>query len=292
VFVPQKVIATTYVSLDNETYVVGVDAPYPPYNFEYGVPSGCTRIIRQSANTNVSKYLEQYISASTDSFYYAVTPSGSPISLNTSTMYYLSFMVRFDRVLGAELFAHDFEANKGVVLMGGGTALRAGVGFGYWQWGNYISGKYSIIAKCNNSTVNDNYVDNTFKPNQNGYSETNNYPLDYERWYSVVFGITPSSSASGKVRLWVNGTLIVSYDDVITTSSASPVLDYIENGATIAQNDYNCPNHYENWDRLIFSNAITDIDGTGGTFNFFSDPEIAAVGTITGITITPGVAFK
>jgi hypothetical protein len=178
-------------------------------------------------------------------------------------------------------------------LHGNSNVVRCGVGFGYWDLETYQAGKWTIILKCNGHTNFDNgnagcYVENNYCQNQNGYTRNNNYYMDYERWYSVVMGVKFSDSGAGQIRYWVNGTLIASYDNV-STATGSPNLNYIENFATLCQNAYDCPSHKENFDRLIFTTSISDIDGTGGSFNFFADPagggDVAPPGRVQGLTI-------
>jgi hypothetical protein len=292
--------ATVYFKIDLENFEVntnlyqnGNSTINPPFYF---LTHSGTTIVRQSPNVNIGKYLEKFIPARThDSLVYHQNNVGNstygevaygesnPTTLSTGAMHYLAFLVNMDRMGSANIWSSSFSANKGVNLHGPNNVIRAGVGFGFYDWENFRADKYTIILKCNGGTDFNNgssgaYGDNNYSQNQNGFNRTNNFYLDYERWYSVVFGVQFSTTNSGKVRWWVNGTLIASYDNVRTASGA-PSFDYIENWGTIAQDGYNCPNHKENFEKIIFTNSINDINGTNsiwtnGGFNFFADPEI------------------
>jgi hypothetical protein len=289
--------------ITNESFTADATAPTDPWAFDAGSPpANVTSYIRQSTNGSIGKYYELAFNApSINSAWLIIdNPAGNWGALTTThtvaadTWYYFATFVRVDNVgtsPRSTVWGSNYSANKGLVI--DGTGVRAGIGLGYWQWGYYVANKYSFIAKVNYGVEGVNYNDGTYKPNQNGYSETNNYPMDYGKWYGIVAAYKFSNTATGAVRYWVNGTLVVSYDNVVTSNSASPTMDYIEFGATQCQNAYDCPTHKENldgiiittdWADIVAGGYLTDVEGTDSTPPTMS----TAVISTNGVTLTLG----
>lgn len=59
--------------------------------------------------------------------------------------------------------------------------------------------------------VNDSIFQNT-----GGYSRTDPYELSYNTWYPLVMGIYGSQTTTGSIRFWLNKTLVISHDNVVT----------------------------------------------------------------------------
>lgn len=67
--------------------------------------------------------------------------------------------------------------------------------------------------------------------------------------------------------MWVNGTLVVDYDNICTSNTNAPAFEFIEINGTIAQSAYDCPAHYRLFDDLTFASSSDDVA------KYMRDPE-------------------
>jgi len=201
--------------------------------------------------------------------------------------YYLGGFFRFDRVGGRNVWASTDSFDKLWEFGGNGPdhSLRWGIGAG--RHGNFTSwdssDTFTFDIWCADSVFDACEVpasnDWDHKPaNANGYSASNPYECQFERWYAVVIAVTVSTNGTtGRIQQWINGTQI--YDaqhitrDTGITSSDGTVLH-----GTIAQGSYDAPDHYRRADKLMLSDSITDLQNAG----LFGDPEAGGGGSSTG----------
>lgn len=133
------------------------------------------------------------------------------------------------------------------------------------------------------------YFDNYWQ-NYNGYGGAHNdsrpcqptmsnpyYPMSYERWYAVVFKVTFSGTTSGEVSLWINGTQVMRYTNIITcgTSAGSCAHSRPQLFGTYSQPRYAGPAHKRQLDALVVTDDLTYLQNNG----YFSPPQDSGGGS-------------
>lgn len=198
--------------------------------------------------------------------------------------FYLGGFFRFDRVGGRNVWSSSDSFDKLWEFggNGGGHSTRWGIGAG--RHGNFsgfsAADKFTFDLWCADSVFDACEVpasnDWDHKPhNANGYSASNPYECDYERWYAVVLAVTMSTTTSGHITLYINGTTV--YDGAHITMDSGSTSDGTTLHGTIAQGSYDAPDHYRRSDKLMLSDSITDLQNAG----LFADPEVGG-GSSTG----------
>jgi hypothetical protein len=164
--------------------------------------------------------------------------SASPYYFTNGQEYFFAWYQRMDRVGGTAIWhtgAGVQSGDKGVEVYGVAHGVRWLVSSGHWSsFGAMTAGKWTIWCgqptyhlnqhgHANHLAVCPDYEtpgEDTFPPNQNGYSYSNIMELDCERWYSFVFAIKfetwdgGTRDVNGRIRVWVNGTLLYDYDNL------------------------------------------------------------------------------
>lgn len=256
------------------------------WDYDQGTPSPTLVVNTVKATVtppNGSRYLEAhglcttYVSnrctvGATTNAGVQLSNSGGGITATTladGTTYYLGMFVRYERISSRDIFDDTGSPdswNKTFEFAGTGT--RWGIGIG-WPSGNYTAtnGKFTADLWCSNAAFPTWCVTDHPLQNQNGYGASTPYLMDYERWYAVVMGVTTSTSAvTGRLRLWVNGTLIMDRNQQTMNSGAGYDHHWIQ--STFGQPAYDNPEALYQMDYLIFTDSLTDITNAG----LMSDP--------------------
>lgn len=133
------------------------------------------------------------------------------------------------------------------------------------------------------------YFDNYWQ-NYNGYGGAHNasmpcqptmsnpyYPMSYERWYAVVFKVTFSGTTSGEVSLWINGTQVMRYTNLITcgTTASNCAHSRPQLFGTYSQPRYAGPAHKRQLDALVVTDDLTYLQNNG----YFSVPQDSGGGS-------------
>lgn len=198
------------------------------------------------------------------------------INLTPGTRYLLGAFLRFDRIGAVDIW-HDSGATpdsydkcvefngtiRGIIATGNPDWVTTGVEDKF-TFGIYFGEPH--CTACNYEQV---------EPNVSPYTRNAPYLADYEKWYALVLGVTPStggSNANGRLELWVNGTKTHDYQNVKTQDSATPYVNLFYYSPTIAQPTYDGPAHYRKSDQFTFANDIQDMIDLG----LMGDPEVAA----------------
>src|SRR5574343_82580 len=200
------------------------------------------------------------------------------INLTPGNTYYTGCFVRFDRIGGTDIWHENTDSYDKLWETRGNMRVIVAVGVPDWAPGDlddhkFTFGLYLFEPFCSGCMYEQ------APPNQSPYSSSNPYVADYEKWYAVVIGFTPShgSTANGRVRLWINGTLTSDYNNIKTQDSSSPYTDLFTHSPTIAQPAYDGPAHYRKFDGFVYATTIEDMQAAG----LMSDPETTSETTRT-----------
>lgn len=197
--------------------------------------------------------------------------------------FYLGGFFRFDRVNSRNVWIDDtFDKLWEFGGNGGAHSTRWGIGSG--RHGNFsgwsAADKFTFDLWCADSVFGACEVpasnDWDHKPhNANGYSASNPYECDYGRWYAVVLAVTMSTTTSGHISLYINGTLVHDSDHITMDSGSAS--DSVQINGTIAQSAYDAPDHYRRADKLMLTDSLTDVQNAG----LMEDPEAGGGGGST-----------
>lgn len=207
-----------------------------------------------------SKYFRIQLGASPQS---AWMVKETTVNLSVGTEYYLACFLRFDRISGNSIW-HDTGAypesyDKLVELWG---TTRCIITAGYPDWaetgtaGKFSFGGYGFEPQCTSGCPYEQV-----EPNVSPYSRTAPYLADYERWYAVVAGWTPSNGGTenGRFRLWINGVNTLDLNNIKTQDGTSPSISQFTYSPTIAQPTYDAPAHYRKFDGFVFASSSSDV---------------------------------
>lgn len=299
--------ATTWYLNENESGTVGASigsghsgARPGPYTFEYWCPGPATCGGETATYQNATprpgggKYIRFFYyegqhdyesNAENGSALYGSTPFaiGAPATITSGTTIYLGGFVRFDRIGGQNLWDSGFEANDFDKFFGirsnevsGGLRWYVTAGWANSGAAGPYPNKFTFqLTKSPNYCPSCNWGPDELRQNASGYDYNNPYLCDYERWYAIVLGLTISSTTSGSVKLWINGTLVAQYDNRTVEITPTNVAQLVMN-TTYGQPAYNSggtPNrsHYRLLDGHILSDDLTYLQNNG----YFTDPEAA-----------------
>lgn len=202
-------------------------------------------------------------------------------STKSGTTMYLGGFFRFDRVGGRNVWASTDSFDKLWEFGGNGAGHATRWGIGAGRHGNFTSfdsaNTFTFDLWCADSVFDACEVpgnnDWDHKPhNANGYSTSNPYECSYERWYAVVLAVTMSTTSSGHLSLYINGTLV--HDSAHITMDSGSTSDGTTLHGTIAQGSYDAPDHYRRSDKLMLTDSLTDIQNAG----LMVDPEAGGGG--------------
>ena len=267
--------ATTWYKYDNEDGVVGNQLPsntHGPYYFELNAPGKYqsdgirSKFAELITTDNLIAYGIQIWNP--DGTYGTAWNEANPITLVPGTTYYLGGFFRFERISGNDIWTdlvdgnvYDFDKLLEMVGSGFRWIIASGGIYSTLPLHKFtfdIGCASSVFSGC--TTGGDDHK----PPNELGYS----YLCDYEKWYAVVMGIEYKAyPALGRIRLWINGTLIT---DLSVCSTGNPEGDIrkISLNGTIGQPKYNAPAHRRQFDRIILTDNWEDIVSGG----YLSDP--------------------
>lgn len=192
---------------------------------------------------------------------------------STGTVLYLGTFARFDRIGSRDVWQDTGSANSwDKYLEFGGSTTRWGLGVG-WPSGNYTATdhKWTIDVWCSGAVFGSWCTTDHLIQNQSGYSASTPILLDYDKWYALVMAITLQANGTGRVRVYVNGDLVL--DQSQQTTNTSPSIDHIILHGTIAQGSgsqqYDAPDHHRLMDEILFTDDLTYLTNAG----LMSDPE-------------------
>lgn len=215
-------------------------------------------------------------SVTTNQAGFVVNHSSITWSAQSGNTFYLGGFFRFDRVGGRNVWASSDSFDKLWEFGGNGPGHSTRWGIGAGRHGNFSNwdsaNTFTFDLWCADSVFDACEVpasnDWDHKPhNTGGYTASNPYECQYERWYAVVLAVTMSTTTSGHLALYINGTAV--HDSAhITMDAGSTSSQNILHG-TIAQGAYDAPDHYRRSDKLMFTDSLTDIQNAG----LMSDPE-------------------
>jgi hypothetical protein len=193
--------------------------------------------------------------------------------------YYLAGYFRFERIASNDIW-QDVPGEPRIITCGrasptdpadsfdkllemNGPGFRWGISSG-WPGGLYPGShdhQFTFDAWCASSVVTQCDAEGTYdhkSPNANGYTVNNPYLASYDTWYAVVLGITAgTTSGTGRIQLWVNGTKI--QDRTHTTMNSSATINTIIANGTLAQPCYDSPAHKRQIDRMLLTNTWQDV---------------------------------
>lgn len=190
--------------------------------------------------------------------------------------FYLGGFFRFDRVGGRNPWSSSDSFDKLWEFGGNGGAHSTRWGIGSGRHGNFSGWSsadvFTFDIWCADSVFDACEVpgnsDWDHKPhNAGGYTNSNPYECEYGRWYAVVIAVTMSTTSSGNVKLYINGTLVHDSNRITMDSGSSSSSGQLH--GTIAQSDYDAPDHYRLADKLMLTDSLTDIENAG----LMEDPE-------------------
>ena len=198
----------------------------------------------------------------------------TPFNPTTGTVLYLATFARFSRIGSRDIWQDTGGSPNSwdKYLEFGGSTTRWGLGVG-WPSGNYTgtNNKWTIDVWCSGAAFGSWCTTDHLVQNQNGYGATTPILMDYDRWYALVMAITLQANGTGRIRVYVNGTLVL--DRSQQTTNTSPNIDHIILHGTIAQGSgaqqYDAPDHHRYMDRILFTDDLTYLTNAG----LMSDPE-------------------
>lgn len=94
------------------------------------------------------------------------------------------------------------------------------------------------------------------------------YPMSYDRWYSIVLKVTFSSTNTGEVSVWVDGTQVVRYTGIKTCGLSTCSHTRLQLWGTYSQPRYAGPSHKRQLDALVVTDDLTYLQNNG----YFSPP--------------------
>lgn len=299
--------ATVWFLYEHEDGAVGNNlpsSPSGPYLFEYNAP-GVTGVGETAKYANTSpryggeKYAElTTVQASSGGFngylayvqnsngtYGTVWDDSNPVTMSKGTTYYLAAFYRFERIDGNDIWhdtLHPNSFNKLFYFYTG--SIRAGVHAG---WDYRYQGSYD------HKFTFDYYMSPTYcsgceyaegLQNVSPYDENNPYLCDYEKWYAVVYSISPSNDNTGLVELFINGTKVYSKAQKTQDAASASCSSIAVGSGTISQPSYDAPPHKIQFDGLIFTDDLATLQSAG----YFSDPESPKrkLNNVTGVRVT------
>lgn len=189
---------------------------------------------------------------------------GLPVNVSLGRTYYLAYYFNFTRINGLDIWHETNQSgDKGLEITGNG--IRWEIGRGQWDsFSNNQDHRYSVWMGNPTYHLNRSLeVDDTYVLNQNGYSASNPIQLEYETWHSAVMAIKMASDNTGSITIYINGTKILEYNDIITTANGTPTITDIKLGGTIAQPAYDAPSHRRKFDALMLTDNWQDIIDKG-----------------------------
>jgi hypothetical protein len=211
------------------------------------------------------------------------------INMTPGKTYYFGIFFRFDRINNQDIW-HDSDGipdSSDKLFEFNNSSIRMLIVVGFPGW-----------AQCRNNACDHHF---TFGPGMTGdtcsgcteqalwgwpnvapygtypgsgvsqFDISNFFLADYERWYAVVLGVTPSSGSTpnGRIQFWINGILTTDIQNIKTQDSSSPNVSRFYHSGTIAQPSYDAPAHQRKFDYFILSDSLADIQSAG----LMSDPE-------------------
>ena len=114
--------------------------------------------------------------------------------------------------------------------------------------------------------------------NAAGFTAASPMLLNYDQWYSIVLEINCSTITTGHLKLYINGTIIMSLTAIKTFGTSPMNVESSSYTGTLAQPQYNAPVHK----RAMAGWIITDDFSLLQSRGYFSDPSIVATSLVVG----------
>lgn len=299
--IPKKSQATQYFFYDAENENEGDLIPHDQvsgiefcqwgcssYNYERGF------VAKENVTPQGIKYFRWHITANqTDAGTEVKNKGIFPVDVPLGSTFFLAYYMRFDRINGNDIWHLDsMSGDKGIEIEGNGIRWTLSTGHwggmpgnttGHWTvWIGNPSPSDGGLGHLNNGSPTwepaiESSSSDAIYLNQSEYSKTNPIQLDYEKWYSVVMKLTFNSTVyaegntpDGAIEAWINGIKIASYSGIwLASQSYDNNITQIHMNGTIAQNLYDCPEHYRSYDALLFTDSWQDIVDR----DYLTDPE-------------------
>lgn len=195
----------------------------------------------------------------------------NPITLVSGKTYYLASHWRFERISGNALWTDwNFDFDKLIEMNGTG-----------FRW-IVLSGWNGDMAGALNKFTFSIYGSDAIVPNQcgspgnwhyyshdsNGYSKAQPLYSNYEKWISVVMGITAAGNGGiGHLALWIDGQKVIDKSCVNTMETQNntqvPQINKIGLTGTVGQPNYVTPAHKRQVGRIMLTDDWQDIVNAG-----------------------------
>lgn len=195
----------------------------------------------------------------------------SPVTLVSGTTYYLASFWRFERINGRDLWTDwGFDFDKLIemngtgfrwIVLNGWNGDTAGAAH---RFAFTLYGSDAVLPSQCGSPGTWHYYSHDY----NGYSKSNPYYSDYEKWIPVVMGITAvGNGGAGRLSLWVDGIQIINKSCINTmetmSSSQAPQINKITMSGTVGQPKYVTPPHKRQVDKIMLTDNWQDIVNGG-----------------------------
>lgn len=100
------------------------------------------------------------------------------------------------------------------------------------------------------------------------------YALQYDKWMALVVKYVVSTTATGSVEVWINGTKVWGSSNIVTSGSGGIAHVRMQLGGTYRQPVYDGRAHKRQYKHIILSDDINDLNGVNaGSYNLMTDPE-------------------
>lgn len=232
------------------------------WNYEYDT-QGHVRCAPLDAPDGSKYYAGENVTSSVGA---AISIPLTPTSIVSGTTYYLAGVWRFDRIASQPIWHNLWDFDKlHEMNYSSATGFRWIIESGYPDSSTVYHANQFTFAAYGSDAIFPGWT--YYDHNLNGYSRTAPYWCDYERWYSVVMGITAHQS-NGRVRMWINGTQVMDHTGVVTML-AGATLEAIAFSMTVGQPEYDAPSHNRYLDRMMLTDNFADITNAG----YLSDPQ-------------------
>lgn len=305
--VPRYADATDYFYYNPSGGTPGADLPHSssgPYFWEFSAPANpqstetakfatdpvLGTVAELSAPDSFQGWLWQNFNPS--GTFGTAFSEGSPITLSSSSTYYLCGKFNFTRIGGNDIFMDadvggdgpdsysklfEFYGNSRYLIWAGWPNAVHNPAFSLDH--KFTFGIYYSPAQCDTDADCGTHSEHEKAQNSAPYSTTNPYLADYETWYAVCLSFKPSSGSgatNGVIELFINGTKVSSYTQKTQDDGLTPTVVRLQGIGTLAQPGYNAPAHKTRIGELLFSDSLA----AATAYGFFADPE-AGGGAVT-----------
>lgn len=208
----------------------------------------------------------------------------------TGEIWYVAMFFRIKRINGLDVHLRSpgvaFSFDKSGEVGGATQSMRWLFATGTWgdlpqpvPAGQYTSHPQNPSHHLNPAEET-GYGDQYYYDNVAPYSSTNPYYLTYDRWYAHVLEFKVSTTATGHMKYYINGTKTCDYTNIKTwnTTPTPMQFDGVRIGGTLGQSAYNTPPHLRGIDGWVVTDDLAFLQAGG----WFSDPEVVSPTIVRG----------